>query len=135
MTRPGIVKTPMGRHADYYPECAFDGDEATYYWSNRCPVTNDTFEIMFESPTIINQATLAVRVVTGKPMAPDQDYLRHGRVEVHDGARWIGIGEISGSDASCRSSAVSGAIHGVRVVVVRSQDQWLIIRSITSKIE
>jgi hypothetical protein len=96
-------------------------------------VKGDAFEFNYETPIDGPvMASVSVRVRTGKTMAPHQDWLRHGAVDVCCGAdkQWRTIGEVRQNDATV-SGVVLSPIHSVRVSIASSQEEWLVIRDIS----
>lgn len=65
------------------PEAAFDGDESTFFWSNRNAEAGDTFLVMLESPL----SGAEIKVITGHPGHPT-DIVYRGVLEgTSDGQR------------------------------------------------
>ena len=126
---PCRVTTSIGVYQNYHPECAFDGDPGSHYWSNRAPRIGDVFEIEFMSPLDIKRA-FQIRIHTGKPLGPDQDRLESAAIEILTGSgQWTTIGSVSQGVGNGRIEG-GMSIARLRIRVLTDQQMWLSIREI-----
>lgn len=120
------VQSTMGTWENYHPENALLDDIASFYWTNRCPVVGDVYSVVFTKGPITIRG---FRMITGKPMAPDQDCLKQGILEYQstDNATvWQQLAPLSvRADLSWNPPIQN--VCALRVRVMQPQDQWLVI--------
>lgn len=58
-----VLESTLVTEADHVRQCAFDGDDATYFQSNDAPGEADSFTMRLDEPVLVK----SVVVLTGKP--------------------------------------------------------------------
>jgi hexosaminidase len=119
------VETSFGHHADHWPEAAYDGNAATFFWSDREPRAGDHFTLVLKAPLA---AATELTVTTGGPAAKNGDRLEQGTLEASpDGTTWTQIAEFAEGKAR---AVVPAGVSRLRIAVTGNQSNWLIVQEI-----
>jgi hypothetical protein len=140
-TLPSKVFTNIPKFNNYHPECAFTNDEAQYFWSSRGPLSNEYFEITLDTP--ISHSTfgyssdfmkISIEVLTGLPMAPDEDRLESGTFHALINSEWVKVGLFNGgrfySDIILKNGKEPDQLKAVKIICGKNQQKWLAIRKV-----
>ncbi|NXN17105.1 MGT4C acetylglucosaminyltransferase, partial [Indicator maculatus] len=133
---PARLHTNINVFEHYEASRAYSaGDE--YFWG-KAPATGDFYGVVFEKPTRISR----IKVVTGTEDRQN-DILHHGALEVGEklvGSKkgrqcstYLRLGEFSGGrfEVTEVEHKVLFEVSCMRILVTKSQKEWLIIRSIS----
>ncbi len=115
-------QTSLDDYAGHVPELAYDGDENTFFWSNRGPNTSDYFTV-----DLNNSHTGMVTVLTGR-ISDGVGLLESGVVEAStNGVDWGSVAVFSSGTAT---GLVPDGTTYLRILPTANQESWLIIREI-----
>ncbi len=127
LVRPGRIESSLGNYQDYYPEFAFDGDEETFYWSNRGLVPGDHFTLVFEEPAELKTVTFLLGTDLYR-----QEFVHAGVLEVQDAeGGWKQVAALD--SARVEAELPAGKIQAIRLRAEEAQRFWLIVREIEVK--
>ena len=127
LVRPGRIESSLGHYQDYYPEFAFDGDEETFYWSNRGLVAGDYFTLVFDKATEVEKVTFLLGTDRYR-----QEFVHAGVLEVQDAdGGWKQV--VALDSARVEAKLPEGKVNAIRLRAEEAQRFWLIVREIEVK--
>lgn len=124
LARPARIESSLGHWQDYYREFAFDGNEETFYWSDRGLEPGDHFALVLDEPAELEQVTILLGTDRYR-----QEYIHDGVLEAQlaDGS-WTPVAKLD--SAHVRAALPAEKIQAIRLRVEAPQHFWLIIREI-----
>ncbi|WP_419998840.1 beta-N-acetylglucosaminidase domain-containing protein [Streptomyces boninensis] len=127
---PGRIKatSTLGTYQDNAVSRMTDGDDATYYWSDRAVKADDAVTLDLHSTRPLKKLQLSM----GKP-GSEADHIHQGILEYSaDGKQWTKLADFSGK-AEVEAEAPDGAeARFVRARATAAQSEWLVIREFTA---
>jgi len=123
-TRPAEIESSLDPYQDYYRELAFDGDPATFFWSDRGLEPGDHFTLTLKKPEKLEALTIL--------MGTDRyrhEYIHAGVLEFStDGKTWQKLAELN--TATVNVELPDEPLRALRLRAEKAQRYWLIIREI-----
>ncbi len=138
---PALLYSNITHYKHYLPYNAYSNNKDEYFWG-KTPKANDTFLVVFRTALPLNK----VSIETGHQLQMN-DYLRHGQVDVSPGLdltsnggtkchnyQYLGVFVDGHFEDNNLQSKVSFPIKCLRILVTKSQEEWLIIHKILVQI-
>ncbi|GAA1502569.1 hypothetical protein GCM10009730_01160 [Streptomyces albidochromogenes] len=101
-----------------------DGDDSTFFWSNRATATGDHVTVDLRKEREIGAITLAM----GKPGSVN-DYMRQGVLEYStDGSSWEQLATFSSKAVVTATAPAGTEARYVRARATAGQTNWLVVR-------
>ncbi len=120
---PATVESSLATSARQVRQFAFDGDDSTFFASEKNPGADDSFTLVFERPVSLK----AVAVKSGKPDGGDR--LDSGSLEVSaDGKAFEPLARFA--EGSARGEAAGKMVKSVRIRPEGEQLHPLVVREI-----
>ncbi|MFF9349438.1 beta-N-acetylglucosaminidase domain-containing protein [Streptomyces sp. NPDC014734] len=114
----------LGAYQNNTPARMLDGDDSTWFWSDRAPAVGDAVTVDLGRSRDIGDVTLAM----GKTTSPD-DYLHEGVLEYSaDGREWRQLTAFSGRPDVTATVPAGTKARYVRARSTADQDAWLVVR-------
>ncbi|WP_406499749.1 beta-N-acetylglucosaminidase domain-containing protein [Streptomyces sp. NBC_00846] len=121
--RPSAT-TSLGTYQSNTVARMLDGDDSTYFWSDRAPAASDQVTVDLGRVRDIGEITLAM----AKPGSTD-DYLHQGVLEYSsDGQNWQQLTAFSGKPDVTATAPAGTKARYVRARATAGQDNWLVVR-------
>ena len=113
--------TSLSPYGDNSPDRMVDGDDATYFWSNRTPLPGDYVGVDLGAVRPLSH----VDITMAKP-GSDADYIHNGALEYStDGQHWI---TAAASTTPVLSADVAAEARYVRLRSTAGQTNWVVVR-------
>lgn len=120
----------MPTYAENVPARMVDGDESTFYWSNRAPVANDEIRVDLGAAREIG----AVAVLMGKDGSPD-DFIQSGALEWSaDGETWTELTRATTAEVRATASAGTKARYVRYRALAANASNWLVVRELSVQV-
>ncbi|MCN9244872.1 beta-N-acetylglucosaminidase domain-containing protein [Streptomyces sp. RY43-2] len=121
--RPTASAT-LGTWQSNAPARMLDGDDSTYFWSDRSPAAGDGVTVDLGRTRELGDITLAM----AKPTSPD-DYLHEGVLEYSvDGQTWQQLAAFAGKPDVTATVPAGTSARYVRARATADQENWLVVR-------
>lgn len=119
-----MIKTNLPTNDIHAPECAYDGNAKTYFWSARGPKTGDQFTVKFKKS---KKGTITVKTGGGGKLI--RDHLHNGVLESStDGKNFR---QLSSFKKGTATAALPIDTTCVRIRCTADQSNWLAIQEIS----
>ena len=117
-------------YAENVPARMVDGDESTFYWSNRAPAANDEIRVDLGAAREIG----AVAVLMGKDGSPD-DFIQSGALEWSaDGETWTELTRATTAEVRATAPAGTKARYVRYRALAANASNWLVVREFSVQV-
>ncbi|GAB3822072.1 beta-N-acetylglucosaminidase domain-containing protein [Kribbella italica] len=117
-------------YAENGPARMVDGDESTFYWSNRAPAANDEIRVDLGAPREIG----AIAVLMGKDGSPD-DFIQSGALEWSaDGETWTELARATSAEVRATAPAGTKARYVRYRASAANASNWLVVRELSVQV-
>jgi len=121
---PATIDSSLDPYQDYYRELSFDGDPATFFWSNRGLKEGDHFTLTLKQPEKLGAVTILLSTDRYR-----SEYIHAGVLEFSaDGKTWQKLADLN--SAVVNVELPDEPLRALRLRAEKPQRYWLIIREI-----
>ncbi|MGC4941489.1 beta-N-acetylglucosaminidase domain-containing protein [Kribbella sp. DT2] len=128
---PGRTATAsVPTYAENVPGRMVDGDESTFYWSNRAPAANDEIRVDLGAVREIG----AIALLMGKDGSPD-DVIQSGALEWSaDGQTWTELTRATTAEVRATAPAGTKARYVRYRALAANASNWLVVREFSVQV-